>query len=217
MWLYRAKIARVVRGLPSDPDARHFVLMIFVAFLPAAVAGALLSGYVKRVLYTTPSVIAASFIVGGIVMLVVERFRRPTGDRRRGPDVAVPRARDRLCQVLALVPGVSRSGATIVGGMLLGLDRPAAAEFSFFLAMPTMMAAFAHDLMEVRHHLARDARRRDRRWIRHGIHRVRAGRQALSGFRRASRLRAVRVVSDTGGRRVACGGCLRLFLEALSQ
>jgi len=64
MWLYRAKIARVLRGLPSDPDSRHFVLMILVAFLPAAVAGALLSGYVKRVLYTTPSVIAASFIVG---------------------------------------------------------------------------------------------------------------------------------------------------------
>ena len=127
--------------------------MILIAFLPAAVAGALLSGYVKRVLYTTPSVIAASFIVGGIVMLVVERFRRPPVivDADRTP---LSRALGiGLCQVLALIPGVSRSGATIVGGMLLGLDRPAAAEFSFFLAMPTMGAAFGHDLMEVRHNL----------------------------------------------------------------
>src|SRR3954466_101715 len=87
-------------------------------------------------------------------MLIVGRFRpRPTilnaGD---GP---IARAFGvGLCQVLALVPGVSRSGATIVGGMLMGLDRPAAAEFSFFLAMPTMAAAFAHDLIEVRHHLS---------------------------------------------------------------
>ena len=86
-------------------------------------------------------------------MLVVERFRRPPvivdADR-----TSLSRALGiGLCQVLALIPGVSRSGATIVGGMLLGLDRPAAAEFSFFLAMPTMGAAFAHDLMEVRHNL----------------------------------------------------------------
>jgi undecaprenyl-diphosphatase len=153
IWLYRAKIVRVLRGLPSDPDARHFVLMIVVAFLPAVVAGALLSGYVKRVLYTTPTVIAASFIVGGVVMLVVERYRRqPTV--MNADHTPVSRALGiGLCQVLALIPGVSRSGSTIVGGMLLGLDRPAAAEFSFFLAMPTMAAAFAHDLLEVRHNL----------------------------------------------------------------
>ena len=153
MWLYRAKIVEVLRGLPVDPDARHFALMILVAFVPAAVAGALLSGYVKRVLYTTPSVIAATFVIGGVVMLAVERYRRPptvmTADR-----TSLPRAfAIGCCQVLALVPGVSRSGATIVCAMLLGLDRPAAAEFSFFLAMPTMAAAFGHDLMEVRHNL----------------------------------------------------------------
>jgi undecaprenyl-diphosphatase len=150
IWLYRTKIAQVLRGLPSDPDARHFVLMILVAFLPAAIAGALLSDYVKRVLYTTPTVIAATFILGGIVMLFVEHYRRPptvmNADRTSlGRALAIG-----LCQVLALIPGVSRSGATIVGGMLLGLDRPAAAEFSFFLAMPTMAAAFGHDLLEVR-------------------------------------------------------------------
>ena len=154
MWLYRAKILRVIAGLGSDAEARHFVLMILVAFMPAAIAGALLSGFVKRVLYTTPAVIAASFIAGGIVMLLVERYR-PAPDVLNADHTSLGRALGiGLCQVLALVPGVSRSGATIVGAMLMGLDRPAAAEFSFFLAMPTMTAAFAHDLLEVRHHLS---------------------------------------------------------------
>ena len=108
----------------------------------------------KRVLYATPAVIAVSFIVGGIVMLIVERTR-PAAD---GASTRTTRRSSRalgigLCQVLALIPGVSRSGATIVGAMALGLDRPAAAEFSFFLAMPTMTAAFAHDLFKARHDL----------------------------------------------------------------
>jgi undecaprenyl-diphosphatase len=154
MWLYRTKILHVVRGLPSDPDARHFVVMIFVAFLPAVLAGALLSGFVKRVLYTTPAVIAASFIIGGVVMLMVERYR-PAPTVLNADHTSLSKALGiGVCQVLALVPGVSRSGATIVGAMLMGLDRPAAAEFSFFLAMPTMAAAFAHDLLEARHHLS---------------------------------------------------------------
>jgi undecaprenyl-diphosphatase len=154
MWLYRTKIIRIVMGLPSDPDARRFAAMIVVAFLPAIVAGALLADYVTRVLYASPRVIATTFVVGGIVMLVVERYRpKPiVFDADRTP---IARALGiGACQVLALVPGVSRSGATIVGGMLMGLDRAAAAEFSFFLAMPTMMAAFAHSLLKVRHHLA---------------------------------------------------------------
>jgi undecaprenyl-diphosphatase len=153
MWLYRAKIVHVLKGLPSDRDARHFVAMIVVAFLPAAVAGALLSGFVKRVLYTTPTVIAVTFIAGGIVMLIVERFR-PSPMILNAEHTSMSRALGvGLCQMLALIPGVSRSGATIVGGMLMGLDRPAAAEFSFFLAIPTMTAAFAHDLLDVRHAL----------------------------------------------------------------
>jgi undecaprenyl-diphosphatase len=153
VWLYRVKILRVLTGLPSDAEARHFVLMIGVAFLPAAVAGALFSGFVKRVLYTTPSVIAVSFIAGGIVMLVVERYR-PHPVVLNADHTSLWRALGiGACQTLALIPGVSRSGATIVGAMLLGLDRPAAAEFSFFLAIPTLGAAFAHDLLEARHSL----------------------------------------------------------------
>jgi undecaprenyl-diphosphatase len=154
VWLYREKILRVLGGLPSDPDARHFVLMIGVAFLPALVAGALFSGFVKRVLYTTPSVIAVSFIAGGIIMLIVERYR-PRPAIVNADHTSLWRALGiGACQTLALVPGVSRSGATIVGAMLLGLDRPAAAEFSFFLAIPTLGAAFAHDLLEARHGLS---------------------------------------------------------------
>ena len=153
MWLYRAKLLAVAKGLPSDRDARRFVLMIAVAFLPAVVAGLLFAGFVKRVLYESPGVIAVSFIIGGVIMLVVERMR-PAPIIMNAEHTPILRALAiGACQVLALIPGVSRSGATIVGAMALGLDRAAAAEFSFFLAMPTMTAAFVHDLVESRQHL----------------------------------------------------------------
>jgi len=156
MWLYRAKILDVLTGLPSRPEARHFALLIIVATVPALAAGALLSGFVKSVLYGSFTVIAAAFIIGGLIMLIVERsvtaVAASTIDQ-----ITVPRAAGvGVCQMMALVPGVSRSGATIVGGMLAGLDRRTAAEFSFFLAMPTMAAAFAHDLLEVKDYLAPD-------------------------------------------------------------
>jgi undecaprenyl-diphosphatase len=156
LWLYRVKIATVLRGLPSDPDARHFATVIIAATLPALLIGAVLADYVKTVLYASFVLIATAFIAGGIVMLLVERYGpRPTvGDAERVPlNRAVGVG---LCQTLALVPGVSRSGATIIGGMALGLDRAAAAEFSFFLAMPTMAAAFGHDLLEARHYFTAD-------------------------------------------------------------
>lgn len=156
MWLYREKIVAVVRGLPSDPDARHFALAVLAGFVPAIVIGGLFAGFVKTVLYESFGVIAAAFIAGGIVMLLVERFgpRAIVADAERVP---LGRAFGvGVFQALALVPGVSRSGATIIGGMGLGLDRAAAAEFSFFLAMPTMAAAFGHSLLEVRHHLTAD-------------------------------------------------------------
>jgi undecaprenyl-diphosphatase len=153
VWLYRAKIIDVVTSVRSRPDARHFAVVIILATIPALLAGAFLAGFVKRVLYARPLVFAVAFIIGGIVMLIVERVRPVpvVGDAERTPlgrGVGIG-----VCQALALIPGVSRSGATIVGGMMLGLDRPAAAEFSFFLAMPTLTAAFAHDLLDVRHQL----------------------------------------------------------------
>ena len=156
MWLYRARIAAVVTGLPRRPESRRFALMVLVAFLPALVAGAFLADYVDSVLTESPAVMAIAFILGGIVMLVVEALRQqatiPAADQTplsRAFGIGV-------CQTVALIPGVSRSGATIVGARLLGLDRGAAAEFSFFLAMPTMVAAFVYKLLDVRAHLTAD-------------------------------------------------------------
>jgi undecaprenyl-diphosphatase len=156
MTLYRAKIVDVLGGLLSRPDARHFALAIVVATVPALLAGAFLADFVTDVLYQTPAVYAATFVVGGLVMLVLERAGPApvVEDAERTPLLRAFGVG--LCQMLALVPGVSRSGATIVGGMAMGLDRPAAAEFSFFLAMPTLAAAFGHELLEVRHQLSAD-------------------------------------------------------------
>lgn len=156
MWLYREKIARTIAGLGRDRDAQHFAVMLIVAFIPAAVAGALLSTFIRTVLYESPRTIAWAFILGGIVMLVVEKFR-PVPSIGDAEETPVPNAFGvGVCQALALIPGVSRSGATIVGGMLMRLDRAAAAEFSFFLAMPTMAAAFAKGFWDVRHDLSAD-------------------------------------------------------------
>jgi undecaprenyl-diphosphatase len=156
MWLYRAKILEVVRGLPTQPAARRFALMLVAAFIPAAVAGALLAPFVKSVLYYSPGTIGTAFILGGVVMLIVERWRRAPTVRDIDSVPFTTAIGVGACQAVALVPGVSRSGATIVGGLVGGLERPTAAEFSFFLAMPTMAAAFAHDLLDARHHLAGD-------------------------------------------------------------
>jgi undecaprenyl-diphosphatase len=149
MWLYRTKLMGVIRGLPGDPDALRFTLMILLAFIPAVIGGLLVADFVQTVLYESLPVIASAFIIGGIVMLLVEKHRPEpvVMDAERTP---LARAMGiGVCQLLALVPGVSRSGATIVGGMVLGLDRAAAAEFSFFLAMPTMVAAFVYSLLDV--------------------------------------------------------------------
>jgi len=154
MWLYRAKLADVVAGLPSKPEARRFALMIILATVPLLIAGGLFGHFVKTVLQGSVVIIAVAFIAGGIVMLIVERLR-PKPDVFTVDDVPTGRALAiGLGQVLALVPGVSRSGGTIVAGMLLGVDRSAAAEFTFFLAMPTMSAAFAKDFVDSRHELA---------------------------------------------------------------
>ena len=149
VWVYRLKILNVILGLRTRPEPRRFAAAIIVATIPALLAGALLADFVKRILYESPAVFAWAFIAGGIVMLVLERRMR-TPVVHRAEDTPLPRAfAVGLCQMFALVPGVSRSGATIVGGIAAGLSRTAAAEFSFFLAIPTMTAAFMHDLMQV--------------------------------------------------------------------
>jgi undecaprenyl-diphosphatase len=154
MWLYRQRLIEVLIGLPSQPEARRFAAAVLAAFVPAVVAGLFLAGFVKTVLFESFQAIAIAFIVGGAILLIVER-RRPAAAVLDARDTSIPRGFGiGVGQTLALVPGVSRSGATIVTGMLLGLSQRAAAEFSFFVAMPTMVGAFAHDAWGVRHLLS---------------------------------------------------------------
>ena len=154
-WVYRERLFGAVTGLLTDPSAQRFVANILIAFLPAAVAGVFLHRFIKEVLFS-PWVVAVSLVVGGFLILLIERIR-PL------PRVRIVEAmplRTALgvgfCQILAMIPGVSRAGATIMGGLMLGVSRPAATEFSFFLAIPTMFGASAYDLFKSRAELSFD-------------------------------------------------------------
>ena len=148
--LYFARLWAVFSTAHRDPAARRFVIAVLLAFLPAAFAGLLLHDVIKTVLFESPVLISVMLILGGVVLLFVDGLAIP---------VQIEEARDMtlrkalgvgLFQCLALVPGVSRSGSTIVGALLLGVSKRAAAEFSFFLSMPTMGAAVAYDLYKNR-------------------------------------------------------------------
>ncbi len=149
--VYLRKIVGTVVAIPSDPQARRFALSVVLAFLPAMVAGAVLHDTIKTVLFESPRLIATMLIVGGVVLLIVDRL--PLAPRHDAADRLSPGMAFLIgcAQCLALVPGVSRSGATIVAALLMGVTKRAAAEFSFFLAIPTMTAAFAFDLWKNRH------------------------------------------------------------------
>lgn len=150
MGVYAARLIRMVRGLGSDPAEMRFLVSILLAFLPAAILGVLAHDLIKTVLFESPRLIATTLILGGVVLLVVDRL--PLKPRHHDADGLPLRVAlgVGLAQCLALIPGVSRSGSTIVGGLLLGADKRTAAEFSFFLSMPTMTAAFAYDLFKNR-------------------------------------------------------------------
>ena len=154
-WVYRERLFGAAAGLLTEPTAQRFAANILVAFVPAAVAGAFLHRFIKEVLFS-PWVVAVSLVIGGFVILLIERIR-PL------PRVRVVEAMPLrtalgvgLCQIVAMVPGVSRAGATIMGALMLGVSRPAAAEFSFFLAIPTMFGAAAYDLYKSRAELSFD-------------------------------------------------------------
>jgi undecaprenyl-diphosphatase len=155
VWEYRAKIAEVLLGLPSQPVARRFALNLIIAFLPSAVLGLLLAGYIKAYLFN-PLTVATAFIVGGLLILWAERRDHQV----RVYSVDDMTWRDALkvgfAQSAALIPGTSRSGATIIGGLFFGLDRRVATEFSFFLAIPTMFAATLYDVYKHRDVLSLD-------------------------------------------------------------
>ncbi|MFA5900740.1 MAG: undecaprenyl-diphosphate phosphatase [Hyphomicrobium sp.] len=144
--VYSVKLTRVVLAMPYDPGARRFVFGVLLAFLPAAFVGVLAHGFIKEVLFESPMLIAVMLILGGIVLLAVDRMHL-TVRYTNAMDFPLSLAfKIGVLQCFAMIPGVSRSGATIVGAMLLGTDKRSAAEFSFFLAMPTMLGAFTYDL-----------------------------------------------------------------------
>jgi undecaprenyl-diphosphatase len=149
VWIYRTRFLEVARTAAREPVSRRFVTNLVLGFIPAAVVGLLTHHWIKAHLFSATSV-ALAFIVGGVLILVIERWH---------PEPRVQDARDLaprtafaigVIQVLALFPGTSRSGATIMGGYALGLSRTAATEFSFFLGVPVLAAAAGYELFKGR-------------------------------------------------------------------
>ena len=149
IWEYRARFGRVIARLGSDATAQRFVLNVAIAFIPAAVLGLLFGSHIKAALFK-PVPVAIAFIVGAFVILWAERREHritvESVDDMRWTDAL----KIGFAQAFALIPGTSRSGATIIGGLLFGLSRRAATEFSFFLAVPTLIAAGGYDLLKNR-------------------------------------------------------------------
>jgi undecaprenyl-diphosphatase len=149
VWLYRARLARVVVDARTRPESRRFILNLLIAFLPAALVGFLAHDWIKARLFS-PIVVATALVIGGLLILLIERLH-PRQRVALVDDVAPTTALGiGLAQVLSLIPGTSRSGATIMGGYALGLSRRAATEFSFFLSIPVMFAATLFDLVKSR-------------------------------------------------------------------
>jgi len=147
VWEYRRRLGHAVVGLRHEPAARRFAANLIVAFLPAAVLGFFFVGEIKTYLFN-PTVVAVALIVGGFLILWAEKRKHVV----RVQEVEDMRWSDALkvgcAQAVAMIPGTSRSGATIIGGLFFGLSRKAAAEFSFFLAIPTMFAATSYDVIK---------------------------------------------------------------------
>ncbi|MDO9419352.1 MAG: undecaprenyl-diphosphate phosphatase [Herminiimonas sp.] len=153
VWEYRVKIAAVLSGLFSEPRAQKFALNIIVAFLPAALLGLVFAKAIKEKLFA-PVPVAIAFIVGGFIILWVERQNKNRVVAERVQSVDDMTVMDALkvgcAQAFALIPGTSRSGASIIGGMMFGLSRKTATEFSFFLAIPTLMGATVYSVYKDR-------------------------------------------------------------------
>jgi len=159
-WEYRARLWAVARGILSDARAQRFAANLAIAFVPAAALGFVFGKAVKAYLFA-PVPVACAFVVGAFVILWAERRQKLRPDAVRVASVDDMRWPDALkvglAQSFALIPGTSRSGATIIGGMLFGLSRTAATEFSFFLAIPTLFAATGYEILKGSEHLfARD-------------------------------------------------------------
>lgn len=154
--VYGERLLKIAADAPHDPAARRFILGVLIAFLPAVVIGVAAHDFIKGVLFETPAVVCTSLVIGGVVLLLVDRIKfqvRYTNATNYPLRVYLAIG---LFQCLAMIPGTSRSGSTIVGALMLGADKRSAAEFSFFLAIPTMAGAFAYDLYKNRNILTMD-------------------------------------------------------------
>jgi len=153
--LYFAKLWRVALGMFSNPDDRRFVIGVLVAFLPAVIVGLIAGKYIKALLFD-PWVVCFSLIVGGAILLWVDQLDHKPHEHDATRYPLMMYLWIGVAQCLAMIPGVSRSGATIVAAMLLGADKRSAAEFSFFLAIPTMVGAFVYDFYKSRAEMTTD-------------------------------------------------------------
>lgn len=155
--IYFQRLWSVVLQLPSSPQARRFALSVLLAFLPSAIVGLAIIDVIKNVFFESPRLICWSLVIGGVVLWLLDRWRPAPchDDAMRYP--LLTSLGIGVFQCLSLIPGVSRSGATILGATLMGGDRRSAAEFSFFLAIPTMVAATGLDLFKARHELNLDS------------------------------------------------------------
>jgi undecaprenyl-diphosphatase len=153
--IYFAKLWRIALGMFSNPQDRRFVIGVLVAFLPAVVVGLIAGRYIKELLFN-PWVVCFSLIVGGAVLMWVDQIDHNPHEHDATTFPLPMYLWIGVAQCLAMIPGVSRSGATIVSAMLFGADKRAAAEFSFFLAIPTMIGAFAYDFYKNRADMTTD-------------------------------------------------------------
>ncbi|TRW94538.1 undecaprenyl-diphosphate phosphatase [Candidatus Methylobacter oryzae] len=148
-WEYRAKIAAIIIGLPNQPQAQKFTLNLAIAFVPLASLGLLFGKHIKAVLFK-PIPVALAFIIGAFVIIWAEKREHKIRIHEVEDLSPLDALKLGFAQAFALIPGTSRSGATIIGGLLFGLSRKAATEFSFFLAIPTLVAASLYDLYKHR-------------------------------------------------------------------
>ncbi len=153
--VFRKRVTDVICHLHDKPSTRYFVLLIFLAFLPAAIIGAGAHSYIKEVLFS-PLVVSVMLVIGGFIILLIERIK-PVSHIHNVDDMSKKQALAvGFFQALAMIPGTSRSGATMMGALMMGIDRKTAAEFSFLLAIPTMAAATAYDLYKNYEYLSLD-------------------------------------------------------------
>ncbi len=149
VWLYHARLFKVIRTVKSDINAQRFVLQLLIAFLPLALIGLVFHKQIKKLLFH-PVPVAMALIVGGLLILLIEKLALKARTNSIEEMSSWQAVKIGFAQSLALIPGVSRSGATILGGMSFGLSRQVATEFSFFLAIPVMFAATGYDLLKHR-------------------------------------------------------------------